>query len=251
MRGWLGALYRYYTTTDEWPEPRRDRSGRFIIPDDRFSRVVLTLGQVIAVVCCVLVVVSAAFTTVWFARVEAAFPEADSFFLWLGVVVGEAISFVFWLAVFFAFGRAKWVARLVECQQAVLARLLDRLDAEEPGGEPPRAAGTRPPGDELVLAIVQSREIVGGWVLLECDDGGWWVPELREGKPIEIRWADGRAIPATVAGEERHVRKRRPGRVAFTLRGPVRIADVAGATEVWMRLRRPGEPGAGAAATGG
>ncbi len=281
LRGWLEATFRYYSATKEWPLPQVNAFGRFEIPNDWFSRVVLTIGQILSAIACV----STVLTTFWLLALigptQALLPrEIGAGVLSLQIIIAGAASFAFWLAMFFVFGRAKWVVRLVECQQAMMARLLGRIGGEEPpipppppapspsapplpaesagevsptvtdepaGSVPPPVPVAPPPGapppDELVLAVVDVRGTVGWCVVVECDVGGQWVPPMRGGEVVEVRRPDGSALTAIVEGEERHVRVRRPGRVAFLLRAAslalgLSFADVAGATAVRIDFRK-------------
>lgn len=104
-------------------------------------------------------------------------------------------------------------------------------------GPDPKSArdGVSRPAREVTLPVVEVREIVGGWVVLECAIGGAEVPELRGDERVAVRRADGAVIDAHIEGEERHVRTRRPGRVAFTL-ARVKRAEIEGAVEARISL---------------
>jgi hypothetical protein len=252
-RAWLEAAFRYYATTDDWPAPERNALGQFIIPNDSFSRFILTLGQIVSVIAGALSAIGMVGSLVMAGTLQTIFPGVGSGAVALEAFLFSAAAVVFWLAMFFVFGRVKWITRLVECQQMMLARVLERLEGVKPPSGAPAGEANKAQPDELVsapvgelkpvtsgevvLAVVESRTLLGGWVVLECATGEWLVPRLRGGELVEIRRADGSTLTAIVEGEESHVRDQRPGRVAFSLRSPsmrlaVKLEEVANAVEV-------------------
>ena len=96
-----------------------------------------------------------------------------------------------------------------------------------------------PPPDAVELAVVEVRTIAGGWAVVECDANGQDVPWVRGGEAVELRRPDGSVVRRTVAGEEKHVRTRRPGRLAFSMEGPAGD-DLAGVSTARVVFRRPG-----------
>lgn len=140
---WLRSALRHYLTTAEWPPPRYDLSGKPLVAQDAFSRLILTVGQILAVLACVISVVGGLWSLDATTAVSGVVPGADAGVVRFWVVVGTTVTAAFCAAMFLVFTRAKWVVRLVESQQAVLYQLLRTSGL--PDAEPAAAPGPARP----------------------------------------------------------------------------------------------------------
>jgi hypothetical protein len=132
-RNWLQQALRYYSGTSIWPRHRFDEFDRTkaVVNGQGFTRFLLSVGQIVSVLLCVATLVNMFRSFEVTQALAKALPGSvnrGAFQLW--IVLGSTLLCFFWCAMFVVFGRAKWVARLVECQEAIITQLLQELETQ-------------------------------------------------------------------------------------------------------------------------
>lgn len=122
----LESAFQHYARLYDWPH--NDVTSRFVLTVGQIASLLACIASVLGCVVTPLTVADQLHTAAIVARDQPDQPAVGQlqFSIVLMGIVSVAscmISAVISLAVFVVFGRSKWVARLAECQRAIIHRI--------------------------------------------------------------------------------------------------------------------------------